>query len=242
MPAHNPPPILITGAGRNVGAHICRRLLAEGRPVVAHYRSATDATDALRRAGADLLQADFAGPEAIAAFADKLLARHPRLSGIVHNASAFAITADAVDDAVAQMQAFYSVHMLAPFMLNRLLAPALQGIGQKPADIVHITDIYAENPAAEYDIYCATKAGLQSLAISAAKRLAPAVKVNVIAPGPINFTEWHAAQHKQEVVAQTLLQRSGSAEAVYRALASILGNDFLTGAVLAVDGGRRWGR
>jgi dihydromonapterin reductase/dihydrofolate reductase len=163
----------------------------------------------------------------------------PRLGGIVHNASAFARTPEDTDAALADFERYWAVHMRAPWLLNRLLAPHLDGTAEHPADIVHITDIYADNPAPDFDIYCATKAGLQNLALSAAKRLAPAVKVNVIQPGPIDFTEWHGAAERQAILAATPLGRLGGPEAVYRALRGILDNDYLTGAVIPVDGGRR---
>lgn len=238
----SPPPILVTGAGRNVGAHLARRLLEDGRPVIAHYRTPTDELAALQTAGAVVVQGDLADSASIRATAAAVAEVAPRLGGIVHNASAFARTPEGADAALADFQDYWSVHMLAPWLLNRLLAPRLAGTAEAPADIVHITDIYADNPAPEFDIYCATKAGLQNLALSAAKRLAPAVKVNVIQPGPIDFTAWHGPEEQETILAGTLLGRTGGPEAIYRALRGILDNDYLTGAVIPVDGGRRLGR
>lgn len=234
-------PILITGAGRRIGAHLAQRLLEQGQSVVAHYRSETDTITALKAAGADTIAAEFADAAGVQAFAHAIRQRHPLLRGIIHNASAFAPTAADADQAAQQFLGFFTVHMLTPFLLNRELGPCLQGQAGACADIIHITDIYADNPAPEYDIYCATKAGLQNLALSAAKQLAPTVKVNVIQPGPIEFAEWHSAAQRQQALKQTLLGRSGGAEAIYRAVQGILDNDFMTGAVITVDGGRRLG-
>lgn len=241
MAETNPPPILITGAGRNVGAHLARRLLEDGRPVIAHYRGDSDELAALREAGVTTVRGDLTDTAAIHAVAAAVAEAAPRLGGIVHNASAFARTPEDSDAAVADFERYWRIHMLAPWLLNRLLEPRLAGTAERPADIVHVTDIYADNPAPDFDVYCATKAGLQNLALSAAKRLAPAVKVNVIQPGPIDFTDWHDEAERKAILAATPLGRLGGPEAIYRALRGILDNDYLTGAVIPVDGGRRLG-
>lgn len=237
-----PHPILITGAGRNVGAHLARRLLEAGRPVIAHYRSASDELAALEAAGAVLVQGELDEAGAIAAVAERVRAAAPGLSGIIHNASAFAPTPADDAEAVADFQRYWGVHVLAPFLLQRHLGAMLEGADDRPADIIAITDIYADNPAPDYDLYCATKAGLQNLALAAAKRLAPAVKVNVIQPGPISFTGWHEPDARSRILADTPMGRAGGPEAIYAAVRGILDNDYQTGAVIAVDGGRRLGR
>lgn len=234
-------PILITGAGRNVGAHLARRLIEAGQPVIAHYRTPTDEIAALGDAGALTIRGDLADANAVRGVAEAVLEAAPRLRGIVHNASAFARTPADLDAAAADFERYWAVHMLAPWLLDRLLAPHLQGTPERPADIVYITDIYADNPAPDFDLYCATKAGLQSLALSAAKRLAPTIKANVIQPGPIDFTEWHTPEERDAILEATPMGRLGGPEAIYRALRGILDNDYLTGAVIAVDGGRRLG-
>src|SRR5699024_5473092 len=239
QPAASPAAVFITGAGRNLGAYMAQHLHAAGQPVIAHYRSRTTQTAALAAAGVDLVQGDFSAAEAIAAVAAKVQEAAPRLRAIIHNASAFAPTAAADLAAARQMQEFFTVHMLAPFLLNRLLAANLAGSAEEPADIIHITDIYADNPAVEFDSYCATKAGLQNLALSAAQHLAPAIKVNVIQPGPIHFQDWHDTIQRQRVLAATPLARTGGAAAILTAVKGILANPFQTGAIISVDGGRR---
>lgn len=237
-----PAPILVTGAGRNVGAALARALLADGWPVLAHYRSDTAQLPALAAAGAQLVQGDLGDQDAILALAAQIAERAPRLAGIVHNASAFAPTPADAPSAAADFQRYFNVHMLAPYLLTHTLAPRLHGAAGAPANVVMITDIYADNPDPRFDLYCATKAGLQNLALAFAKRLAPAVRVNVIAPGPIRFNDWHDEQAVAQVLATTPMQRSGGDAAVVAAVRAVLANDFLTGAVIPVDGGRRLGR
>jgi len=232
-------PILITGAGRGIGTHMAGEFLRAGQPVVVHYRTATETVHALAQAGADLVLGDFDAACGAQAVAERVQDAAPRLRAIIHNASAFGPTAQQAAAAAEQFRTFFNVHMLAPFLLNRALADCLTGVDGAPADIIHISDIYADNPAVEYDSYCATKAGLQNLALSAAKRLAPRVKVNVIQPGAIDFQQWHTPTQQANVLQASLLQHAGGPATIMAAVRAILDNPFQTGAVIAVDGGRR---
>jgi len=234
--------VLVTGANRNIGAHLAHRFLDDGYGVVAHYRSTSDAISALAQRGAILIQGEFHDTQSCLAIARRIDDIAGALRAIVHNASAFGPTREEPEAAGSQFQAFFDVHMRAPYLLNTRLAPQMQASAEAPGDIIHITDIYADNPGPEYDIYCATKAGLQNLALSFAKQLAPRIKVNVVQPGPISFEEWHSDASMDEVLKSTLLERMGTPEAIYKAIRAVMDNDFQTGAVIAVDGGRRLGR
>jgi len=235
--------VLITGTSRNVGAHLAHRFLDDGFAVVAQYRNDSDAIRRLAERGARLVQGDFTTAAATETIAQRIDDIAPALRAIVHNASAFSPTRETIGDAAAQFQAFFEVHMLAPYILNTRLAPRLHAdAGEQPGDIIHITDIYADNPAPDYDIYCATKAGLQNLSLAFAKRLAPRIKVNTIQPGPISFEPWHDANSREQVLAATPLERLGSPEDIYTATRAVMANNYQTGAVIPVDGGRRLGR
>lgn len=238
---HDDAPIVITGANRNVGAYMAHRFLDDDFAVVAHYRTPTAVLDELAARGAILVAGDFADSRTSLAIADTIAAKAPRIRALIHNASAFSPTAHDASEAATQFQTFFEVHMRAPYLLNTKLAARIRGI-DRPGDIVHITDIYADNPATDYDIYCATKAGLQNLAAAFAKRLAPNVKVNTIQPGPITFEDWLDTAQRQAMLAATPMSRTGSPEAIYRAVRALMDNDYQTGAVVAVDGGRRLAR
>lgn len=235
-------PVFITGAGRNVGAHIARRLLGDGVPVIAHYRTPTDEVAGLSAAGATVVQGSLDDEAGIRAVAEAVTGQAPRLSGLIHNASRFEPTPDDPGAAAAAFADYWAVHMLAPYLLTTLLATALEPVGDRASDVVMITDIYADDPTPKHDLYCATKAGLQNLALSFAKRLGPGIKVNAIQPGPISFTDWHQPEARQRILADTLLGRAGNPEAIYRAVRGLMDNDYITGAILPVDGGRRLGR
>lgn len=231
--------ILITGAGRRVGLHLAERLVARGFPVIAHYHAESPELAGLRAQGVLCLQADLATEAGVRALIAGVTAGASSLRAMIHNASCFEKTAPELAAALAQFERFYAIHMRAPYALNTALAPQLLACTAEHADIIHITDIYADNPNPLFDLYCASKAGLQNLSLSFAKRLAPKVKVNVIQPGPILFKDWHSEAVKQAVLGETLLKKEGGAEAMGLAVESILANHYQTGAVIAVDGGRR---
>jgi dihydromonapterin reductase/dihydrofolate reductase len=230
--------VIVTGAGRRVGFHLAKRLHEDGFTVLAQFRSDTEQTKQLSQLGIKLVQADFASTEQIISFADRVKQECESVRAIVHNASSFEPTSDDLLVAVQQYEQFFNVHMKAPFLINESLV-SLMSEAESMKDIVHITDINAENPTAKFDIYCTTKAGLHNLTLAQAKKFAPLIKVNAIAPGPVLFSHLHSDDIKQQTLSETLLAKEGGAEPVYQALKSILDNPFMTGASIPVDGGRR---
>jgi dihydromonapterin reductase/dihydrofolate reductase len=234
--------ILVTGAGRRIGLHLAERLLAAGHPVIAHYRTETEGVARLRAQGIPCIAGDLADEGAVTALIEAVRSHASSLRAIIHNASAFRATADEPHAALAQLDEMMAVHVRAPYALNTALAPLLRACTRPHADIVQISDIFADNPNPTFDVYCASKAAAQNLALSFAKRLAPKVKVNVIQPGPILFQPWHADALRKKILAESLLGTEGGAEAIGLAVEALLANHFQTGAVVAVDGGRRIGQ
>jgi dihydromonapterin reductase/dihydrofolate reductase len=231
--------VLVTGAGRRVGNHIALRLHQDGYQVVAHYRTLTDGIQALSDLGIKTIQAEFSSADTIMAFIEQLKACCHSFRALIHNASSFSPTSDDLEDAARQYEQFFYVHMMAPFLINQSLHNRLVGSNNDAADIIHITDINVENPTARFDIYGTTKAGLHNLMLAQAKKFAPSIKVNAIAPGPVMFTELHSDEVKQQILNETLLAKEGGGEPVYLAIKSLLDNPFITGASIPVDGGRR---
>jgi dihydromonapterin reductase/dihydrofolate reductase len=231
--------VLVTGTGRRVGLHLAERLLGQGRSLIAHYRTWTEGVAQLQLKGALCVAGDLATDAGVDHLVASVRSAASSLRAVVHNASGFAATSPEAGEALRQFDLFYAVHMRAPYALNRAFADLLARCSERRSDIIHITDIYADNPNPAFDIYCATKAGLQNLSLSFAKRLAPKVKVNVIQPGPILFKEWHGPHARERVLKETLLGEEGGVEAIGLAVEAILANDHQTGAIIAVDGGRR---
>ena len=226
---------LVTGCGRRLGFYLCEQLVAAGWQVTGSYRSERPELARLRDLGVELVRADFAVEEDVARLVT-VLGAHDDLALIIHNASAFEPQAAEPAAQLVQFEQFYRVHMAAPFQLNRALAPKLAG--NPNASIIHITDIYIHAPAPQFAAYVATKAGAHSLAMSFARELAPAVRVNTIEPGPILFLDEHGDAWRQQVLARTPLAREGGLEPIWQAVRLLMANDYMTGASIRVDGGR----
>ncbi len=231
--------IVVTGAGRRIGYHMAIRLFQQGYVVLAHYRTQTAEIQALQDQGIATIQADFDSRDTILHFIEQLRQQCQSVRAMIHNASSFDATASDLTTAAVQYEQFFYVHMMAPFLINEGLRARMQGEGGAPADIIHITDIQAENPTPAVDIYGSTKAGLHNLTLAQAKKFAPDIKVNAIAPGPVLFAATHTDTVRKQILSETLLGKEGGAEAVYLAVQSILDNPFITGVSLPVDGGRR---
>ncbi len=227
-------PILITGASQRIGLHCAERLLDSGQPVIISYRSERPGVGKLRERGAICLPADFASEAGILAFIDLLKQNTDFLRAIVHNASAW-LNETPGHEAEAFQQLF-SVHMLAPYLINLHCADLLRR--SQPADIVHISDDVARKGSANRIAYCASKAGLDSLTLSFAAQLAPQIKVNGIAPALIQFNEDDDDEYRSKTLAKSALGIEPGAEVVYQSLRYLLDNPYVTGTTLTVNGGR----
>ncbi|WP_043763997.1 SDR family oxidoreductase [Aeromonas taiwanensis] len=226
---------LVTGCGRRLGFYLCEQLVAAGWQVTGSYRSERPELAHLRALGVELVKADFAREGEVDGLI-AALAPHQDLTLVIHNASAFEPQADEQSAQLAQFEQFYRVHMAAPFQLNRALAPRLAQNAN--AGIIHVTDIYIHAPAPRFAAYVSTKAGAHSLAMSFARELAPAVRVNTIEPGPILFLDEHGDEWREQVLAKTPLAREGGLEPIWQAVQLLISNDYMTGASIRVDGGR----
>lgn len=238
--------MLITGAARRIGAALARGFHTEGANVCIHFhRSASEAEqlrDELNRvrsgsaiaAGADLLDLD-----TLPRLIGQTLSAFGRLDVLINNASTFyptplgSVTAGQWDDLVG-------TNLRAPLFLAQAATDALrnaQGL------ILNLIDIHAQRPLPEHPVYSTAKAGLIMLTRSLARELGPEVRVNGIAPGPILWPEGGLDDTlKQEIIDKTLLKRSGSpADIVRTALFFAKDAPYVTGQILAVDGGRSLG-
>ncbi len=237
------PAILVTGAARRIGAAIARRLHAAGCDVVVHFRQSEAAARALAaeletlRARSTLcVAADLSDAAALPGLIDAAVARFGRLDGLVNNASSFEATPFGGVTA-AQWQASFAANAQAPLLLAQAAAPHLAAAG---GAIVNLVDVYAERPKVDHLVYSAAKAALVSLTRSLAIALAPAVRVNAVAPGAILWPEHDVdADARAALLARTPLGRLGRVEDVAEAVRWLLRDaDYVTGQVLAVDGGR----
>lgn len=227
-------PILITGTSQRIGLHCAQRLLAEGYSVIATYRTPRPAVDALRAAGAVMLQADFSCEAHILAFIDQLKSHTDSLRAIVHNASDW--QAETPGDEAAVFSQLFNVHMLAPYLINLHSESLL--LRSASADIIHISDDVARKGSANRPAYCASKAGLDSLTLSFAARFAPRIKVNGIAPALIMFNADDDAAYREKTLKKSALAIEPGPEVIYQSVRYLLDNPYVTGTTLTINGGR----
>ena len=234
---------LVTGAARRVGAAIARQLHAAGANLVLHYRGAEadagrlEAEMNAQRAGSALkLKGDLLAPIAPQALVGAALERYRRLDVLVNNASSFYPTPLGGIEA-GHWEDLVGSNLRAPLFLAQAAAPHLAKTG---GVIVNITDIHAERPLKGYVVYSIAKAGLAALTRALALELAPAVRVNAVAPGAIAWPEdgQFDAVERERIIAGTPLGGSGLPQDIAQAVLYLCTAQFVTGQVLAVDGGR----
>jgi len=134
----------------------------------------------------------------------------------------------------------FDINFAAAMMMTQKFVELLRSkTKQKPiAKIINITDIVAYNPPAGFSIYSASKAALIAATKSLAKELAPDFTVNAVSPGIINFQKGTSAELKKRILAHIPAGRTGSPAEVAAAVKFLIENDYLTGQVINIDGGR----
>lgn len=228
-----------------MGAAICRTLHAAGASIMLHYRrSAADARalqaelNAQRADSVALVQCDLLNLSGLAPLVQETVSRFGRLDVLINNASSFfptpmgEITSDNWDDLIG-------TNLKTPMFLSQAAAPHLRKSG---GCIVNIIDIHADRPMKNYLVYSTAKGGLVSLTRALAAELGPEVRVNGLSPGPILWPEddrWSDELARQRIVNQTLLKRVGEPDDIARATRFLVYDaPYVTGQILAVDGGR----
>ena len=229
--------VLVTAGARRVGAAICRRLHAAGARVMVQYlRSGKDARALVaelnaRRAGsAAMVKADLLEAGAPALLVKTTLSAFGRLDALVNNASSFYPTPVGKLNEAA-WQDLIGTNLKAPLFIAQAAAAELK----KRRGCI-------EFPLKDYVIYSIAKGGLAALTRSLARELAPKVCVNGVSPGPILWPDseiWKSTKTRQAIVDRTLLKRTGEPDDIARAVEFLItGAPYVTGQILAVDGGR----
>ena len=234
---------LITGGARRVGAAIARELHAAGANVAIHYRKSANDAESLaaelntsRPRSALTVQADLLDIAKLPGLVEFTVRSFGALDVLVNNASTFhatpvgEITPAAWDDLLG-------TNLRAPLFLAQAAVPALRKSGGL---IINIVDIHALRPLRNYTVYCTAKAGLHMLTRSLAKELGPEIRVNGIAPGPVLWPEGESdTSTRAKIIERTILKRMGTPADIARtALFFAAHAPFITGQILAVDGGR----
>jgi pteridine reductase len=235
---------LITGAAKRVGAAIARRLHREGLAIAIHYRASKTEAEALavelnamRADSAQTFRADLLDTTTLAPLVANVVQRFGRIDVLVNNASTFyGGTLDQIDETM--WNELIGSNLKAPLFLCKAAAPHLATTN---GTIVNITDIHAERPMANYVVYNIAKAGLRGLTHALARDLAPQVRVNAVAPGPIHWPDDNQidAKEKARILDHVPLKREGGVEQIAEAVKYLVCDaTYVTGQTISVDGGR----
>jgi pteridine reductase len=237
---------LVTGAARRIGAVIARTLHAEGADVAIHFRSSASEAKAIasdleaqRPGSAATFCADLTDLESLNSLAADVAAWRGRLDILVNNASSFyptppgEITEEQWDDLVG-------TNLKAPLFLSQALLPALR---TARGAIINIVDVHAQRPLRNHTVYGPAKAGLAMLTRSLAKDLAPEIRVNGVSPGAILWPESDMSDAtKEAIIEQIPLRRAGTPEDIASAVLFLASEaSYVTGQIIAIDGGRSVG-
>ncbi len=235
---------LITGAANRIGAQTARTLHENGANLIIHYRNSNTAAHALaqelntkRGNSVETLQADLVDIDSLQKLAENAARAFNRLDILINNASSFYPT-PVGEITLKHWQDLMNSNCQAPLFLSQACYPALK---QSHGIIINMLDIYASTPLKNHSLYCCAKAANQMLVKSLALELAPEVRVNGIAPGAILWPQKSDASGvaaQQAILKQIPLQKTGNPESIARTIMFLIDNDYLTGEVIRVDGGR----
>ena len=237
--------VLITGGAKRVGASICRLLHGGGAKLMIHYRNSVGEARALqselnlqRPNSAAIIQGDLLNLAVLPSLIQETVSHFGQLDVLINNASSYYATeiGEIGDD---QWEDLIGSNLKAPLFLAQAAAHELR---KQQGCIINITDMHVERPKKGYVVYSVAKAGLVTLTKSLAQELGPDVRVNAVAPGPVLWPEDNPQfdeVYRQRVISQTLLKRIGECDDVAKAVRFLIQDaPFITGQVIAVDGGR----
>jgi len=209
-----------------------------------HYRASAGEARLLqaelnhaRKNSVALIQADLLDIDKISSLVEQTVQTFGRLDGLVNNASSFFPT-PLGDITEEHWQDLIGTNLMAPLFLAQSAAPALR---KAQGAIVNLADIHAERPLKNFVVYSVAKAGLIAVTRSLARELAPEVRVNAIAPGPILWPDDASFDElsRQRIVSQTPLKREGEPDDIAKAVYFLIAEaPYVTGETIRVDGGR----
>jgi pteridine reductase len=235
---------LITGSAKRIGRLTAMELAKRGARVAIHFRSsAQEANETLRLiqdngGSGSLFQADLSEVAAIGDMFRKLDQQFGGLDILVNSASTF--HASTAEDTSAELwDEQLNSNARAPFFVAQAAAQMMmkRGKGQQ-GKIVNIVDVAGEMIWPGYFAYSVSKAALIAVNRGLAKAYAPAIQVNGIAPGPVLFPDHYTEEQKRTAIERTLLKRAGHPSDIVNAVVFLIENDYITGEIIHVDGGR----
>jgi pteridine reductase len=231
---------LVTGAGQRVGRAIALGLAERGASILVHYRSseaeAHQTMDDIRALGvrAEAFRADLGQPQQIAALFEAVVRSFGRVDVLVNSASTFRL-GNVLDVTVEDWDRVMNVNLRGPFLCGQHAARLM--LDRDGGVIINIADIAGQVPWVRFPHHSVSKAGVVMLTKVFAKSLGPDVRVNAVVPGPVLKPEDMSDARWERLGAMLPLRRTGDPGNVVQAVLALIENDFMTGAVLNVDGG-----
>jgi pteridine reductase len=237
---------LVTGGGKRIGATIAETLHNKGFNVAIHYNSSCDAADQLcaqlnakKQNSSIAIGADLTNQDSLENLIPSLIEKTKRLDVLINNASTFYPT-PIEKITLEDWENLLGTNLKAPLFLSKYAAKYLK---QSQGIIINIIDIHSKKPLKEHPLYSSAKSGLAMLTRSLASDLAPDIRVNGISPGLILWPENSPSeQAKNNILQQIPLKKIGNSEDIANcALFLIEDAPYITGEIIAVDGGRSMG-
>ena len=235
------PVALITGGSSPIGKAISLKLAARGMRLILQYHQSVLRTKSfineLEKSGCEIIgvRADLRKPVQSIGLIKKKIGKWGRLDLLVNNASIFKPT-PSKDFPMKDWTETLNVNLISPAFLCSMVGNYLK---KTKGCIINMVDIYGESPILNnFSAYCVSKAALISFTKYMAMELSPKVRVNGIAPGIISFPMSYSPDRKRKLVERTLLKRHGSPEDIANAVVFLVSNQYVTGQILRVDGGR----
>lgn len=234
---------IVTGAAKRVGKSIALALAKKGVNIILHYNHSEEEAKAtahlLEKEGVEVfcIRADLSSVEEIESFTSLALSRMGKIDILVNAASQFLETPfELITE--ADWDIHLNVNLKGIFFLSQSVAKSM--VQQKKGKIVNIIDAHIEHPYLNYLPYLVSKSGLVGLTYCLARELAPHIQVNAISPGPVLAQPTWGPEMIREIIDTVPLQRMGSPEDIANGvLFCVEGTDFMTGAIIPIDGGQR---
>jgi len=233
----------ISGGARRIGAAIVQNLHASGANIILHYRKSQDEAQAIahklnavRADSVYLVQADLGDVLRLQQQLQEACSHFGRLDGLINNASSFypTVFSEATEN---DWDVLFNSNLKGAYFLIQAALPWLQ---KTRGSVINMTDIFAQKALKNFSLYAAAKAGLVNLTQNLALELSPEIRVNAVAPGAILWAEHESLspQDVQKKLAKVPLQKKGELADIITAIRYLLSASYVTGQILAVDGGR----
>jgi pteridine reductase len=226
---------LITGSAKRIGREIALELGRKGARLAVHYRSGEREAQEVAGTTGAVFHAELTDDSALETMFRDIERTFGRLDILVNSASVFsAATAD--DATFEHWDEQMNTNARAPFFIAQRAARLMRRNGS--GKIINIADVAGEVIWPGYLPYSVSKAALIAVNRGLAKAYAPEIQVNAIAPGPVLFPEYYTEEQKNSASERTLLKRAGSPADIVNAVVFLIENDYITGEIIHVDGGR----